>query len=46
MIEPGEVHLAGVPPGQQHWVVIVSREELNWGNYVVAALITSPKFSG
>ncbi len=45
MIQPGEIYWADVPPGQQHRVVIVSREELNRGNYVMAALITSQKFS-
>ena len=45
MIEPGEIYMADVPPGQQHRIVIVSREELNRGKYVVAALITSQKFA-
>lgn len=45
MIQPGEIYLADIPPGQPHPVVVVSREELNRGKYVVAALITSQKFS-
>ncbi len=45
MIQPGEIYMADVPPGQQHRIVIVSREELNRGKYVVAALITSKKFA-
>jgi mRNA-degrading endonuclease toxin of MazEF toxin-antitoxin module len=45
MIQAGEIYLADVPPGQQHRVVVVSREELNRGKYVVAALITSQKFA-
>jgi mRNA-degrading endonuclease toxin of MazEF toxin-antitoxin module len=45
MIEPGEIYWADLPPGQRHRVVIVSREELNRGKYVVAALITSQKFA-
>ncbi len=45
MIQPGEIYLADIPPGQQHRVVIVSREELNRGKYVLAALITSQKFA-
>jgi mRNA-degrading endonuclease toxin of MazEF toxin-antitoxin module len=45
MIQPGEIDLADIPPGQQHRVVIVSREELNRGKYVVAALTTSQKFA-
>ena len=45
MILPGEIYMADIPPGQQHRVVVVSREELNRGKYVVAALITSQKFA-
>jgi mRNA-degrading endonuclease toxin of MazEF toxin-antitoxin module len=45
MILPGEIYLADIPPGQQHPVVVVSREELNRGDYVVAALITSQRFA-
>jgi mRNA-degrading endonuclease toxin of MazEF toxin-antitoxin module len=45
MIHPGEIYWADVPPGQQHRVVVVSREELNRGKYVVATLITSQKFA-
>jgi mRNA-degrading endonuclease toxin of MazEF toxin-antitoxin module len=45
MIQPGEIYMADIPPGQQHRVVVVSREELNRGKYVVAALITSQKFA-
>ena len=45
MILPGEIYLADVPPGQQHPVVVVSREDLNRGAYVVAALITSKRFA-
>ncbi len=45
MIEPGEIYLADIPPGQRHAVVVVSREELNRGDYLVAALITSKNFA-
>jgi mRNA-degrading endonuclease toxin of MazEF toxin-antitoxin module len=45
MIQPGEIYMADIPPGQRHPIVVVSREELNRGNYVVAALITSSKFT-
>src|SRR5712691_645268 len=45
MIQPGEIFMADVPPGQQHRIVVVSREELNRGKYVIAALITSQKFA-
>lgn len=44
MIQPGEIYMADIPPGQSYRVVIVSREQLNRGKYVVAALITSQKF--
>jgi len=45
MVLPGEIYLADIPPGQWHHVVVVSREELNRGDYVVAALITSHRFA-
>jgi mRNA-degrading endonuclease toxin of MazEF toxin-antitoxin module len=45
MIQPGEIYMADIPPGQQHRVIVVSREELNRGKYVMAALITSQKFA-
>ncbi len=45
MILPGELYLADIPPGQRHAIVVVSREELNRGDSVVAALITSQRFA-
>ena len=45
MIFPGEIYLADFPPGQRHAVVVVSREDLKRGDYVVAALITSQRFA-
>jgi mRNA-degrading endonuclease toxin of MazEF toxin-antitoxin module len=45
MILPGEIYMADMPRGQQHRVVIVSREELKRGKYVIAALITSQKYA-
>jgi len=45
MIQPGEIYMADVPPGQQHRVVILPRADLNRGKYVIAALITSQKFA-
>ncbi len=44
MISPGEIYLAHTDGGIRP-VVVVSREELNRGNWVVAALITSTRFS-
>jgi mRNA-degrading endonuclease toxin of MazEF toxin-antitoxin module len=45
MIRPGEIYWADTPPGQRHKVVVVSREDLNRGKYVVVALITSQRFA-
>jgi mRNA-degrading endonuclease toxin of MazEF toxin-antitoxin module len=44
MINPGEIYWANTDAGVRP-VVVVSREELNRGNWVVAVLITSAKFS-
>jgi len=41
MSSPGQVYLAHTDAGIRP-VVVVSREELNRGNWVVAVLITSP----
>ena len=44
MIQPGEIYLADTDAGKRP-VVVVSREELNRGNWVVAVLITSARFA-
>jgi mRNA-degrading endonuclease toxin of MazEF toxin-antitoxin module len=44
MIRPGEIYLADFEEMEPHPVVVVSREELNRGNWVVAVLITSRRF--
>jgi mRNA-degrading endonuclease toxin of MazEF toxin-antitoxin module len=44
MIRPGEIYLADFEEMEPHPVVVVSREELNRGNWVVAVLITSKRF--
>jgi mRNA-degrading endonuclease toxin of MazEF toxin-antitoxin module len=44
MITPGEIYVAGTDAGIRP-VVVVSREELNRGNWIVAVLITSARFS-
>jgi len=44
MIQPGEIYLADTEAGRRP-AVIVSREELNRGRWVVAALITSARFA-
>ena len=43
MIQPGEVYLASTDAGNRP-VVVVSREELNRGNWVVAVLVTSARY--
>jgi mRNA-degrading endonuclease toxin of MazEF toxin-antitoxin module len=44
MIRPGEIYLAGTDAGIRP-VVVVSREELNRGNWIVAVLVTSAQYS-
>jgi mRNA-degrading endonuclease toxin of MazEF toxin-antitoxin module len=44
MIRPGEIYRAGTDAGIRP-VVVVSREELNRGNWIVAVLMTSARFS-
>jgi mRNA-degrading endonuclease toxin of MazEF toxin-antitoxin module len=44
MIRPGEIYLASTDAGIRP-VVVVSREELNRGNWLVAVLVTSTRFS-
>jgi mRNA-degrading endonuclease toxin of MazEF toxin-antitoxin module len=44
MIRPGEIYLADFDEMEPHPIVVVSREELNWGNWVAAVLITSKRF--
>jgi mRNA-degrading endonuclease toxin of MazEF toxin-antitoxin module len=44
MIQPGEIYLADFDEMKPHPVVVISREELNRGNWVAAVLITSKRF--
>ncbi len=44
MIQLGETYRADFKEMEPHPVVVVSREELNRGNWVAAVLITSKKF--
>ncbi len=44
MIQPGEIYLADFEEMEPHPIVIVSREELNRGNWVAGVLITSKRF--
>ncbi len=44
MIRPGKVYLADFDEMEPHPVVVISREELNRGNWVADVLITSKRF--
>jgi mRNA-degrading endonuclease toxin of MazEF toxin-antitoxin module len=44
MISPGEIYMADLGEAAPHPVIVVSREELNRGDRVVAVLCTSQKF--
>ncbi len=44
MIRPGEIYWADLDDALPHPVLVVSREELNRGRTIVAALITSSRF--
>jgi mRNA-degrading endonuclease toxin of MazEF toxin-antitoxin module len=45
MIKPGEVYMADFAAGGRHPVIVVSREDLNRGRYVLAVVCTSARFS-
>jgi mRNA-degrading endonuclease toxin of MazEF toxin-antitoxin module len=45
MIRPGEVYTADFPQAGQHPVIVVSREDLNRGNYALAVVCTSARFA-
>ena len=45
MIRPGEVYVADFGPAGPHPVVVVSREDLNRGNYALAVVCTSARFA-
>jgi mRNA-degrading endonuclease toxin of MazEF toxin-antitoxin module len=45
MIEPGEIYLADLDAAGRHSVIVVSREELNRGHYVLAVVCTSKRFA-
>lgn len=44
MIKPGEIYWASLDVGR-HKVLVVSREDLNRGDKILVALITSQKFA-
>ncbi len=45
MTQPGEIYLADLGLAGPHPVIIVSREELNRGRYVLAVVCTSARFA-
>ncbi len=45
MIRPGEVYMADFDQAGPHPVVVVSREELNRGRYVLVVVCTSARFT-
>jgi mRNA-degrading endonuclease toxin of MazEF toxin-antitoxin module len=44
-MNPGEIYMADLGEATPHPVIVVSREELNRGDRVVAVLCTSQKFA-
>ena len=45
MINPGEIYMADMDQTHPHPVIVVSREERNRGDYVVAVVLTSARFA-
>jgi mRNA-degrading endonuclease toxin of MazEF toxin-antitoxin module len=45
MIRPGEVYTANFPQAGPHPVIVISRENLNRGNYVLVVVCTSARFA-
>lgn len=45
MIKPGEIYLADFPQAGRHPVIVVSREDLNRGNYALVVVCTSARFA-
>jgi mRNA-degrading endonuclease toxin of MazEF toxin-antitoxin module len=44
-MEPGEIYLADFPEAGPHPVIVVSREELNRGDYALVVVCTSARFA-
>jgi mRNA-degrading endonuclease toxin of MazEF toxin-antitoxin module len=44
-MSPGEIYMADLGESTPQPIIVVSREELNWGDRVVAVLCTSQKFA-
>jgi len=45
MIQPGEIFMADFGQAGPHPVIVVSREDLNRGRYVLAVVCTSARFA-
>jgi mRNA-degrading endonuclease toxin of MazEF toxin-antitoxin module len=45
MIKPGAIYLADFPQAGRHPVLVVSREDLNRGNYALVVVCTSARFA-
>jgi mRNA-degrading endonuclease toxin of MazEF toxin-antitoxin module len=45
MIRPGEIYVADFIPAGPRPVIVVSREDLNWGTYALVVVCTSARFS-
>ena len=45
MIRPGEIYIADFEQAGSHPIIVVSRENLNRGRYVVAVVCTSARFA-
>ncbi len=45
MILPGEIYLADFDQAGRHPVIVVSREDLNRGNYALVVFCTSARFA-
>ena len=44
-MEPGEVYIADFPEAGPHPVVVISREDLNRGQYALVVVCTSSRFA-
>jgi mRNA-degrading endonuclease toxin of MazEF toxin-antitoxin module len=45
MILPGEIYMADFPEAGPHPVIVLSRENLNRGNYALVVVCTSARFA-
>lgn len=45
MIRPGEVYMADFAQAGPHPIIVISREDLNRGNYALAVVCTSSRYA-